>query len=616
MAKPGNLVSEAFWSKDPSDEEQSVVVVPGSHHHSSAQENNGLLMEGNVRSETNVKCCKIQEVRAKPTQNTDFIFVNPMKTRPVKLSMSNEVIKEKQGSKTASLKDLCPEDKRRIANLIKELARVSEEKEETKERLKAEQESFEKKIKELEDQNNLIVTEREALQQQYKKCQELLTVYQNYLSEQKEKLNQSLRDCNNGKLEVNAKKNSPQTAASNLNGSYLGIVPPSTLNAVNKSKQVLVCPSVAPHPQCDGAHYFPNNNVLNRVHPVDNLPLQNGCEMKTETSIHGNPVLVRHCNIKDLQVGTSTFTFDTTGDQLSQCGWLKGQTDNGNQFTDGHNRNFIPLMEHNVTSGMFCDAAVNGRIGTMTGDVLHEMKMPADQKQQLLCQKRELELEKETLQRLLAQQEALLLLKQQQLQESVLDYSRSKHNLLEAEDVTYGEVPTNKTRISLLNSAGSTERYLKSGDRLYNASLQKLEGNIKASTAAPWERLNGNKVESVDPGLNTFRGITSIPKKDAATSPVPVVKKYQPVNMATSPIWPESLSYEASLVHLVDTLSPVSSQKHNMHIKETYGTPRKSNLTLSGYHQRPVRIRTTPTRSSNSDEELEESRMLEDIFFI
>ncbi|XP_059845585.1 protein hinderin isoform X2 [Hypanus sabinus] len=598
MAKPGNLVSEAFWSKDASDEEQSVVVVPG------------LLMEGNVRSETKVKCCKIQEVRAKPTQNTDFIFVNPMKTRPVKLSMSNEVIKEKQGSKTASLKDLCPEDKRRIANLIKELARVSEEKEETKERLKAEQESFEKKIKELEDQNNLIVTEREALQQQYKKCQELLTVYQNYLSEQKEKLNQSLRDCNNGKLEVNAKKNSPQTAASNLNGSYLGIVPPSTLNAVNKSKQVLVCPSVAPH----GAHYFPNNNVLNRVHPVDNLPHQNGCEMKTETSIHGNPVLVRHCNIKDLQVGTSSFTFDTTGDQLSQCGWLKGQTDNGNQFTDGHNRNFIPLMEHNVTSGMFCDAAVNGWTGMMTGDVLHEMKMPADQKQQLLCQKRELELEKETLQRLLAQQEALLLLKQQQLQESVLDYSRSKHNLLEAEDVTYGEVPTNKTRISLLNSAGSTERYLKSGDRLYNASLQKLEGNIKASTAAPWERLNGNKVESVDPGLNTFRGITSIPKKDAATSPVPVVKKYQPVNMATSPIWPESLSYEASLVHLVDTLSPVSSQKHNMHIKETYGTPRKSNLTLSGYHQRPVRIRTTC--SSNSDEELEESRMLEDIFFI
>lgn len=43
------------------------------------------------------------------------------------------------------------------------LLRVSEEKEETKERLKAEHETFEKKIKELEDQNGLIATEREDI---------------------------------------------------------------------------------------------------------------------------------------------------------------------------------------------------------------------------------------------------------------------------------------------------------------------------------------------------------------------------------------------------------------------------------------------------------------------
>uniref|UniRef100_A0A8D0FRQ5 Uncharacterized protein n=1 Tax=Strix occidentalis caurina TaxID=311401 RepID=A0A8D0FRQ5_STROC len=67
------------------------------------------------------------------------------------------------GMKSASLKDLCPEDKRRIANLIKELARVSEEKEVTEERLKAEQESFEKKIRQLEEQNELIIKEREDI---------------------------------------------------------------------------------------------------------------------------------------------------------------------------------------------------------------------------------------------------------------------------------------------------------------------------------------------------------------------------------------------------------------------------------------------------------------------
>uniref|UniRef100_A0A8C5RRH8 Uncharacterized protein n=1 Tax=Laticauda laticaudata TaxID=8630 RepID=A0A8C5RRH8_LATLA len=70
---------------------------------------------------------------------------------------------DKGETKSASLKDLCPEDKRRIANLIKELARVSEEKEVTEERLKAEQEAFERKIRQLEDQNVLIIKEREDI---------------------------------------------------------------------------------------------------------------------------------------------------------------------------------------------------------------------------------------------------------------------------------------------------------------------------------------------------------------------------------------------------------------------------------------------------------------------
>lgn len=66
----------------------------------------------------------------------------------------------------------------------------------------------------------------------------------------------------------------------------------------------------------------------------------------------------------------------------------------------------------------------------------------------------------------------------------------------------------------------------------------------------------------------------------------------------------------------MDTSRPVSSQKHNSHIKEIYITPRKSNLSLSGYHQNPIKSGVAPTHSEDSDEELEESRMLEDIFFI
>ncbi|MBN3298853.1 K1328 protein, partial [Amia calva] len=75
----------------------------------------------------------------------------------------HQALSETAESRAASLKDLCPEDKRRIANLIQELARVSEEKDETVQRLRVEQESFEKKIQQLEEQNQLIVQERENI---------------------------------------------------------------------------------------------------------------------------------------------------------------------------------------------------------------------------------------------------------------------------------------------------------------------------------------------------------------------------------------------------------------------------------------------------------------------
>lgn len=50
-------------------------------------------------------------------------------------------------------------------------------------------------------------------------------------------------------------------------------------------------------------------------------------------------------------------------------------------------------------------------------------QLSEDRRQQLMLQKMELEIEKERLQHLLAQQETKLLLKQQQLHQSRLDYN-------------------------------------------------------------------------------------------------------------------------------------------------------------------------------------------------
>ncbi|ROL47422.1 Protein hinderin [Anabarilius grahami] len=79
------------------------------------------------------------------------------------LTSAQTLFSAAQAKSKPSLKDLCPEDKRRIANLIQELARVSEEKEESVQKLRDEQETFEKKIQQLEQQNQLIVQERESI---------------------------------------------------------------------------------------------------------------------------------------------------------------------------------------------------------------------------------------------------------------------------------------------------------------------------------------------------------------------------------------------------------------------------------------------------------------------
>uniref|UniRef100_A0A7N5KIU7 KIAA1328 n=1 Tax=Ailuropoda melanoleuca TaxID=9646 RepID=A0A7N5KIU7_AILME len=147
VAGPSRRGAAAFWSRDFSDEEQSVVYVPG------------ISTEGNTKSRH--KLSPKADVKLKTSGVTAAsISMESLKGAGDSVDEQNFC---RGGIKSASLKDLCLEDKRRIANLIKELARVSEEKEVTEERFRAEQESFEKKIRQLEEQNDLIIKEREDI---------------------------------------------------------------------------------------------------------------------------------------------------------------------------------------------------------------------------------------------------------------------------------------------------------------------------------------------------------------------------------------------------------------------------------------------------------------------
>ncbi len=61
------------------------------------------------------------------------------------------------------MKDLRPEDKKRIANLIRELAKVGEEKEVIVQQLNVERQTYEEKVQRLQNQMMTIIKEREHI---------------------------------------------------------------------------------------------------------------------------------------------------------------------------------------------------------------------------------------------------------------------------------------------------------------------------------------------------------------------------------------------------------------------------------------------------------------------
>lgn len=66
--------------------------------------------------------------------------------------------------KDLTLKELNPQDKKRVANLVKELAKVGEEREHAEERLKAERLAFEERLVILQEEYDAVIKEKICIQ--------------------------------------------------------------------------------------------------------------------------------------------------------------------------------------------------------------------------------------------------------------------------------------------------------------------------------------------------------------------------------------------------------------------------------------------------------------------
>ncbi|XP_041436608.1 protein hinderin [Xenopus laevis] len=531
MAGVAGFGIAGYWSQDGCDEEQQVVYVPGLHS------------EDNMRSAPKSKTSKSEgrktdAQKPHPAAKIDFLQNH----------QEHQVSPDDGGIKSASLKDLCPEDKRRIANLIQELARVSEEKEVTEERLKMEQESFEKKIRQLEEQNNLIGTEREALQQQYRECQELLSLYQSYLAEQQKKLHASPR-----RIEEVREVNNQPTAAE-LNGSYLG-------SDTSSSRSY-------------------GTNQMCRNDPACRISFRcDPCECCSGKRFHR-----KHSGSSGLHVPSPVRASDS--------------------------RHCAKLPDHSLAQSCLHSSSLNahstpGRHPTeqiqMRPKKSSVKSVSEERKHQLLLQKLELEMEKERLQQLLSQQETKLLLKQQQLQQSRLEHNSRSQILPDQPPLIIHDPRPSSDPIPMANSFRySPARPLSEGVTTppsIKSSIKHLSGGkkVQKTMTSPCETQQRDP-SCAEEMIGFSRGST----KDAATSPYPVTQK--PVSTVSPPVQREICRYETSLIDMLDAISPISSDRPRPHCRDTNKFRVMS--PAPRIHSRPA------------PEDPEESKMLEEIFFI
>ncbi|XP_034389303.1 protein hinderin isoform X2 [Cyclopterus lumpus] len=438
---------------------------------------------------------------------------------------SAQVISAASSAKSqVCLKDLCPEDKRRIANLIEELARVSEEKEESVQRLKHEQEHFECNIQKLEQQNLIIGRERESLQQQYIECQELLGLYQQYLSQQKAKLNQSISQLSQAPAHsrVLSSEEAP-SRSSPLDGSYLDL-------AAER----------APRPQGGGGR---------EAAPAQSHRAPLACE--GEFSPTDGPTTQQRTHKRECRE--------------SHRRWKHGP---GSGLENGH---------HDALKQLECESGMpNGSQahGALTRPLLGHEDWE-EKRHQVLLQKMQLEMEREVLQARLAEQEERLSRQSQELHQSRLDSSRfqqaAQSELSGEPQPDHQDVPSNVCVGAEVQPAGP-----------HTAPLEK---------------------EASEPY-----------RKDVATSPAQTSPSpSKTTSVSVIPKTPEA-RLDFSLVELLDVFSPVSVTELSAPSSRRLDASQRRLVGLKPAGRAPLTPAGSHPQSRRQD--LEESQILEDIFFI
>ncbi|XP_029990296.1 protein hinderin [Sphaeramia orbicularis] len=497
------------------------------------------------------------------------------------LFLSQVVIDTNRDGSEVCLKDLCPEDKRRIANLIEELARVSEEKEESVQRLKDEQESFEHKIQQLEQQNQVIAQERESLQQQYRECQELLGLYQQYLSQQQVKLNQSIaqlsQQATNSKI-LNGEEAPSRTSLSRANGSlfdgsYLSL-------AAARAQQPHVC----------------RNNGVGKeaVQPISN----HACLSCDSEFSPADAAISQHRSRK----GECT---NSHSESYYKCDYCQHSVQDSGYGTQQRTKNNVPHPEniaHEMSTQHKCERLhQRSQMDSMDKEAVTRPLLGhkdwEEKRHQLLMQKMQLEMEREKLQARLAEQEDRLNRQNPQQRQSHPDYNRFQ-------PTAHAELSSSHTRNGEPQPEGPSHQDLPSSVQ-GDAKMQPVEQTLDEKCPQPL-------TSPLDSGSHNCEALEGS-RRDMATSSVKSSAGLRnPISeVRTSP----EARLDLSLAELLDIFSPVCA---SMPRRPSSCRPKTSQRRPTLTAPNTVFRTHTPARTypQSTRQDLEESQILEDIFFI
>ncbi|KAM7125223.1 protein hinderin isoform 9-T10 [Molossus nigricans] len=464
---------------------------------------------------------------------------------------------------------------------------------------------------------------------QYRECQELLSLYQKYLSEQQEKLAMSVSELDAARIQeqqVFSRKNTLPSSSMELDGSYLSVAKPQTCYQTRQrptktANQDLAAKSLAE---------FRNNSwkpsaLHNPKEDLDRVPLE------TRTCDYGSPgnkpavtvstekVPSEELKMKECQHLKPTPSRLCCGHRLSENADHVHPTEMAPQYSKAHS-------ESCHYCGRFWASLMHGQGVLQPSETDFKKLLSEDRRQQLMLQKMELEIEKERLQHLLAQQETKLLLKQQQLHQSRLDFNwlrtqavRFKKELVADKELTKPrelslDMNGSDSGPSLLMSAcdgwlhGTSSSIKKKQESTNSGENRREKKTVGFQSPIEDDALwTCEKKDTHRPQRGTMTGI----RKDASTSPMTTESQKELVSTTMSSFQNDTSRYETSLLDLVQSLSPKSASKPQPHPSREAGVWNHRTCRLSS-----LKSTWKKTRAGGTPEDLEENQILEDIFFI